>query len=120
MVDITFLRDLRIETTIGVHEWERRIRQTVALDLEMAAEAARAAASDRIEDALDYDAVAERVTEFVSGSEFRLVETLADRVAALVQEEFGVPWVRLRLHKKYALRGAGDAGVVVERGERGK
>lgn len=119
-MDAIFLRDLRIETTIGVHEWERRIRQTVVLDLEMATDAARAAASDRIGDALDYEAVAERVTEFVSGSEFRLVETLADRVAALVREEFAVPWVRLRLDKKYAVRGATDVGVVVERGERGQ
>ena len=119
-VDAIFLRDLRIETTIGVHEWERRIRQTVVLDLEVATDAARAAASDRIEDALDYEALAARVTEFVSGSQFRLVETLADRVAALVREEFAVPWVRLRLDKKYAIRGATDVGVIVERGERGK
>ena len=117
-VDIIFLHDLRIETTIGIYDWERRIRQTVTLDLEMATDAARAAASDRIEDALDYKAIAKRVIEFVSGSEFRLVETLADRVAALVREEFPVPWVRLRLNKKYAIRGATDVGVVVERGER--
>lgn len=117
-VDIIFLHDLRIETTIGIYEWERRIRQTVTLDLEMATDAARAAASDRVEEALDYKAVAKRIIEFVSGSEFRLVETLADRVAALVREEFGAPWVRLRLNKKYAIRGAADVGVVVERGER--
>ena len=118
-MDVIFIHDLRIETMIGVHEWERRIRQTVTLDLEMATDAARAAGSDRIGDVLDYDAVAERLIGFVSGSEFRLVETLADRVAALVQEEFAVPWVRLRLRKKYALRGSTDVGVVVERGERG-
>ena len=117
-VDIIFLHDLRIETTIGIYEWERRIRQTVTLDLEMATDAARAAATDRIEDALDYKAITKRIVEFVSGSEFQLVETLADRVAALVREEFAVPWVRLRLNKKYAIRGATDVGVVVERGER--
>ena len=117
-VDIIFLHDLRIETTIGIYDWERRIRQTVILDLEMATDAARAAATDRIEDALDYKAITKRVMEFVSSSEFRLVETLADRVAALVREEFAVPWVRLRLNKKYAIRGATDVGVVVERGER--
>lgn len=117
-MDIIFLHDLRIETTIGIYEWERRIRQTVTLDIEMATDTARAAASDRIEDALDYKAVAKRLIEFVSNSQFALVETLADRAAALVREEFAVPWVRLHLNKKYAIRGATDVGVVVERGER--
>lgn len=117
-MDIIFLHDLRVETTIGIYEWERRIRQTVTLDLEIATDAARAAASDRVEDALDYKAIAKRLIEFVSSSEFHLVETLADRAAALVREEFAAPWVRLRLNKKYAIRGATDVGVVVERGER--
>ena len=117
-MDTIFLNDLRIETTIGIFEWERRIRQTVTLDIELATDAARAATTDRIEDALDYKAITRRVTEFVSGSEFRLVETLADRVAAVVREEFAVPWVRIRLNKRYAIRGATDVGVVVERGER--
>ena len=117
-MDTIFLHDLRIDTTIGIYDWERRIRQTIILDLEMATDAARAAATDRIEDALDYKAIAKRVIEFVSGSEFQLVETLADRVAGLVREEFAVPWVRLRLNKKHAIRGATDIGVVVERGER--
>ena len=117
-MDIIFLNDLRIETTIGIHEWERRIRQTVALDIEMATDAARAAASDRIEDALDYTAVSQRVIEFVSTSEFQLVETLADRVASIIRDEFSVPWLRLRLNKRYAIEGAADVGVVIERGER--
>ena len=117
-MDIIFLHDLRIETTIGIYEWERRIRQTVTLDIEMATDAAHAAASDGIDDALDYKAIAKRIIEFVSNSQFQLVETLADRVAALVREEFSVPWVRLRLNKKYAIRGATDVGVVVERGQR--
>ena len=117
-MDIIFLNDLRIETTIGIFEWERRIRQTVTLDIEMATDAARAAASDRIEDALDYKAITKRVIEFVSESEYQLVETLADRVASLIRDEFSVPWVRLRLNKRYAIRGATDVGVIVERGER--
>ena len=117
-MDIIFLRDLRIDTTIGVFEWERRIRQTVILDLDLATDAARAAASDRLEDALDYKAIAKRIIDFVSGSEFQLVETLAERVAGLVREEFSVPWVRLSVNKKYAIRGAADVGVIVERGTR--
>ncbi|RMG30649.1 MAG: dihydroneopterin aldolase [Gammaproteobacteria bacterium] len=117
-MDIVFIRDLRVEAVIGVFEWERRIRQTLSFDLEMATDVARAAATDRIEDALDYKAVAKRITTYVAASEFRLVETLAERVAALVREEFGVPWVRLVVNKTGAVRGARDVGVIIERGER--
>ena len=117
-MDIVFIRDLRVDAIIGVFEWERRIRQTLSFDLEMAADIARAAASDRIEDTLDYKAVAKRIRAFVEASEFQLVETLAERVAELVREEFGVPWLRLRLNKTGAVRGARDVGVLIERGER--
>ena len=117
-MDIIFLRDLRIDTVIGIYDWERRIRQTVSLDLEMAVDIRKAAASDAIEDTLNYKAVAKRLIEFVEGSEFRLVETLAERCAGIVREEFGVPWVRLTLNKTGAVRGARDVGVVIERGER--
>lgn len=118
-MDIVFLRDLRIDTVIGIYGWERRIRQTLVFDLEMSADVARAAASDDIADTLNYKAVAKRLTEFVGQSEFLLVETLAERCAALVREEFGVRWVRLTLNKKGAVRGATDVGVIIERGERG-
>lgn len=117
-MDIVFLRDLRIDTVIGIYGWERRIRQTLVFDLEMSADVARAAASDDIADTLNYKAVAKRLTEFVSESEFLLVETLAERCAAIVREEFGVRWVRLTLNKKGAVRGATDVGVIIERGER--
>lgn len=117
-MDIVYINDLKIETVIGIFDWERRIKQTVILDLEMAADVRRAAADDRIEDALDYKAVAKRLIAFVEESRFQLVETLAERVAAIVREEFGVPWVRLRVNKRGALRHATDVGVVIERGER--
>ena len=81
-MDIIFVRDLRIDTVIGIYDWERSIRQTIRLDLEMAADIARAAASDRIEDTLNYKAVAKRVIAFVEQSEFQLVETLAERIAS--------------------------------------
>jgi len=115
-MDMVYLHGLKIECIIGVFEWERRIKQTVILDLDLAVDATRAARSDRIGDALDYKAVARRVTEYVTRSEFQLVETLAERVAGLVREEFKVPWVRVRVNKKGAVRGAADAGVVIERG----
>jgi len=117
-MDIVYLHGLRIETVIGVFPWERRVRQAVILDLELAADVARAAATDRLEDAVDYKAIAKRVQAFVAESRFQLVETLAERVAALVLEEFGVPWLRLRVNKQGAVRGARDVGVIIERGRR--
>lgn len=117
-MDIIFLHGLEIQTVIGIYDWERQVRQPLVLDLDMGADVARAAATDSIDDTLNYKAVAKRVIEFVSTSEFLLVETLAERVAAIVREEFGVPWVRLRVNKRGAIRGARDVGVVIERGSR--
>ena len=118
-MDMIYLHDLRIDTIIGVYDWERQVRQTVVLDLDLAADVARAAATDRIEDTINYKAVAKRIIGFVSAGEFQLVETLAERVANIVLEEFGVVWLRLRVNKKGAVRGAQDVGVVIERGTRG-
>jgi dihydroneopterin aldolase len=117
-MDIVYLRDLRIDTVIGIYGWERRTRQTIILDLEMSADVARAAASDHIDDTLNYKAVAKRLIDFVGNSEFQLVETLAERCTEIIREEFGVAWVRLTLNKKGAVRGATDVGVIIERGER--
>jgi dihydroneopterin aldolase len=117
-MDIVFLRGLRIETVIGIYDWEREIKQPVILDLEMQADVAQAAATDRIEDTIDYKAVSKRLIQFVGESRFELVETLAERCAAIIREEFGVRWVRLSLNKIGAISGATDVGVVIERGER--
>jgi dihydroneopterin aldolase len=117
-MDIVFIRDLRIQTVIGIYDWEREIKQTVIFDLEMGADIARAAASDAIEDTLNYKAVTKRLIEYVEGSEFQLVETLAERCAEILLQEFGIPWVRLSLNKIGAVRGARDVGVLIERGER--
>ncbi len=117
-MDIVFLKDLRIETVIGVYDWEREVKQTVVLDVEMSADVAKAAASDHIDDALDYKSVAKRLIEFVEQSEFQLVETMAERCAQIVREEFGVSWVRLTLNKIGAVTHARDVGVIIERGER--
>ncbi|HEX6590843.1 MAG TPA: dihydroneopterin aldolase [Moraxellaceae bacterium] len=117
-MDIVYIRDLKIETVIGIFDWERRIRQTVSIDLEMAFDIRKAAASDDIKDALDYKAVAKRLIAFVSESEFLLVETLAEKVAQIVRQEFQVPWLRLRLSKPGAVRGSQDVGLIIERGEK--
>ena len=115
-MDIIYLHDLKIECIIGIWEWERRIRQTVILDLDMAADIRRAADNDRIEDTLDYKAISKRLIEFVGNSQFQLVETLAEKVAGILLDEFRIQWVRVRVNKKGAVRGAGDVGVIIERG----
>ena len=118
-MDRVFLRDLRVETIIGIFDWERETPQTVSIDLEMATDVARAAQSDDIADALDYKAVAKRLIAFVGESRFQLVETLAERIATILREEFGVPWVRVTVNKGGAVRGASGVGVVIERGQPG-
>jgi dihydroneopterin aldolase len=117
-MDIIYLSNLEIDTVIGIYDWERRITQTVSFDLEMAADIRKAAASDAIEDTLDYKAVAKRLIQFVGESQFQLVETLAERVAEIILNEFNVPWVRVRLNKKGAVRHASGVGILIERGER--
>ena len=118
-MDIIYLSDLRIETVIGVFDWEREIKQEVVIDLEMGTDIRRAAETDALEDTLDYKSVAKRIIGFVEASEFQLVETLAERVADIILNEFNVPWLRLRLNKQGAVRGARDVGVIIERGEKG-
>ena len=115
MSDTIFLRDLRVETVIGIWDWERKIRQTVSIDLEMAADIRRAAATDSIDDTLNYKAIAKRVQQFVGESSFQLVETLAEKIAALILDEFPVPSVQVRVNKPGAIRGARDVGVLIRR-----
>ncbi len=115
-MDKIFINDLRIDTLIGVYEWERRIRQTIILDIEMSVDVHKAAAGDNIGDTLNYKSVCKRLTEFVQTSEYRLVETLIEECAKLIMEEFSVPWVRIRLNKTGALHGARDVGIIIERG----
>lgn len=117
-MDIIYLHDLRVDAVIGIFDWERRVKQTVSIDLDMSADIAKAAATDHIDDTLNYKAVAKRIAKFTAESEFQLVETLAERIAAIVRDEFGVRWVRVRINKPGAIRGARDVGVVIERGER--
>ena len=116
MSDIVFIEDLRIQTVIGIYDWEREIKQPVALDLEMAFDIRKAAESDHIDDTLDYKAVSKRLIGFVEASEFQLVEALAEHCARIVLEEFPVGWLRLKLSKPGAVRGSSAVGVIIERG----
>jgi dihydroneopterin aldolase len=113
--DIVFIEDLRIQTVIGVFDWEREITQTVSLDLQMAFDISHAAKSDDIADTLDYKAVSKRLIQFVEASEFQLVEALAEECANIVLTEFPVDWVHLKLSKPGAVRGSSAVGVIIER-----
>jgi 7,8-dihydroneopterin aldolase/epimerase/oxygenase len=114
-MDKIFLGSLSIECVVGIWEWERRVKQTVIIDLEMAADIRKAASTDRIEDTIDYKKVTKRLLAFVGDSQFHLVETLTERIAELIVTEFGVTWVKVRLNKRGAIRGARDVGIEIER-----
>ena len=117
-MDIVFIHDLQIETVIGIYDWERKIRQVISLDIEMATDIGKAAESDDIEDTLSYKSVAKRLIEFVEQSEYELVEALAEEICRIVRDEFDVPWVKWTLHKPGAVRGSKSVGVIVERGDK--
>jgi dihydroneopterin aldolase len=114
-MDKIFLSSLKVECIVGIWEWERRVKQAVIIDIEMAADIRKAAASDRIEDTIDYKRVSKRLQTFVGESQFHLVETLTERIAQLIVLEFGVSWVKVRLNKQGAIRGARDVGIEIER-----
>ena len=113
--DRIFLRGLTVECIIGFIDWERRVKQRVVIDLELPCDCTRAAVRDEVADTLDYKTVAKRVLAFVAASEFKLVETLAHRLALLLLEEFGLEWVRIAVNKPEAIRGSRDVGVAIER-----
>lgn len=117
-MDIIYLNNLQVDAVIGIYDWERRTRQRLILDIEIGVDIRGAARTDNIDDTLNYKAVAKRVIAFVSDSRYQLVETLAENIAAVILEEFSVPWCRLRLNKQGAVKGVRDVGVVIERGTR--
>jgi dihydroneopterin aldolase len=117
-MDIIFLGGLQIETIIGIYDWERETKQTVILDIEMAYDIQKAAETDDIEHTLDYKAVSKRIIAFVEASNYFLVERLTVEIADIILNEFKVPWVKVTLNKKGAIRGASDVGIIVERGRK--
>ncbi len=117
-MDIVYISGLRAQAVIGVYEWERLVRQTLVVDLEMASDTARAAASDAIADALDYAAISQRVLALVEASHYQLIESLAEDVARVVMREFGVSWLKVRIAKPGAVAEAQNVGVLIERGVR--
>jgi 7,8-dihydroneopterin aldolase/epimerase/oxygenase len=114
-MDKIFIHALKTETIVGIFDWERQVKQTVILDIEFSGDIRKAALSDSIDDTLNYKRVAKRVLAFIEASAFHLVETLAEHIAMLILEEFGVSWVRVALSKPGAIRSSRDVGVTIER-----
>lgn len=115
-MDKIFLRGLEVDAVIGIWDWERQIKQKVRLDLEIGTDVRKAAASDSIEAATDYKAIAKRLIAFIEASRYQLVETLAEALAEVVVKEFSIPWVRLSVAKPGAIEGSREVGVTIERG----
>jgi 7,8-dihydroneopterin aldolase/epimerase/oxygenase len=118
-MNILFIRELKVETIIGVYEWEKRSKQTLIFDIEVAADISKAIETDDLQYTLDYKAIADRLTEYAENNRFNLVEALAECIAQILQNEFGASWLRLRIAKPGPLDNARDVGVVIERGEKG-
>jgi 7,8-dihydroneopterin aldolase/epimerase/oxygenase len=114
-MDKIFLSQLSVECIVGIWDWERRVKQTVIIDVELAADIRKAAATDHIDDTIDYKRLAKRLLSFVGESQYQLVETLTEAIAKVIVMEFGVSWVKVRLNKRGAIRGARDVGIEIER-----
>ena len=117
-MDLVLIEGLEVRTVIGIYDWEREIRQTVRLDLEMAWDISKAGKTDNIEDTLDYKSVSKRLIDFVEASEFGLIESLAEHCAKIIIDEFDVPWLRLKMSKPGAVRGSENVAVLIERGNK--
>ncbi len=117
-MDLVLIEGLEVRTVIGIYDWEREIRQTVRLDLEMAWDISKAGKTDNIEDTLDYKSVSKRLIDFVEASEFGLIESLAEHCAKIIRDEFNVSWLRLKMSKPGAVRGSENVAVLIERGSK--
>lgn len=117
-MDTVYVHGLAVDTVIGIFDWEREIRQKVILDVEMAVDISASAATEDINRTVSYKEVSERLTQFVEQTEFLLVETMAEAIAALILAEFSVPFVRIKLGKPDAIANAVDVGVIIERGQK--
>lgn len=117
-MDIIYLHGLQCQCVIGVWQWEKAITQTLVLDIDLATDIHAAAASDDVADTIDYQAIAERVGDYAQANSFALIETLIEKLAELILDEFKVPWVRIKLDKGAAVKNVKHVGVIIERGQR--
>ena len=114
-MDIIFLHDFKAKTLIGIYPWERKVPQTIQLDLEIALPTSRACQTDNIEDALDYALIIERINEILANKQFSLLETLAKHIAQTILIEFHSPWIKVSVAKLGIIRGVKKLGVCIER-----
>ena len=117
-MDVLFIHGLRLDTEIGVYEWEKNVKQPIRLDIEVDTNVYNAAATDALPDALDYQKITDRVTAFIQSKHFHLVETVAESVANLIIKEFTAHWVKVKVSKLSAIKTVDSVGVIIERGER--
>jgi len=115
MKDIIYIRNLRVQAIIGIFGWERKVRQEVSIDLEISFDCKKAAKTDAIESTIDYKAITKGIIAYVESSSFQLQESLAEGIASLVKEKYGVESLKLRVSKPGALRHADDVGVIIHR-----
>lgn len=115
-MDVLFIHGLRIDTEIGVYEWEKNVKQPISLDIEVNTDASTPAQSDELKDALDYQEITDRVTDFINSQHFHLVETVAEKVADLLLQEFSVQWAKVKVSKLSAIKTVESVGVAIERG----
>ncbi len=118
-MDIIFISELRIETLIGIYEWEQQVPQTIQLDLEVGLRGEHAAKSGRIGDTIDYSKIVARIEQLFKEQHFMLLEKAGEIIADVVTREFGAPWVKVSIAKLGALRNVKRLGIVIERGKRG-
>ena len=117
-MDTLFLRDFRLQMIIGIYEWERKVPQTVQLDLEIGLPHSRACQTDDVADSINYADVAQRIRDTVAQRNFNLVEALAEHVAQVILSEFGSPWVKICVTKLAVVRGIKQLGICIERGQK--
>jgi 7,8-dihydroneopterin aldolase/epimerase/oxygenase len=110
-----FIHDLRVQTRIGVYDWERRLPQTVRLDVELGLASDRVFATGDFADALDYSAVVKRLQALAADHPHQLLERFAQAIADIVQDEFGAPWVKVRVGKLAPIPGVRELGIEIER-----
>jgi dihydroneopterin aldolase len=115
LMDKIKLSELTVDTIIGIWEWEKRNPQKVVFDIEMSTDISQAAKSDSIKDALDYKAISTRIKQYALENHFELIETLADKVAELILNEFDVSWVKLTISKPHAIRDSKNVSLMIER-----
>ncbi len=117
-MDIITIEDLKVETIIGVNAWERKVKQMLVLNLEIGCDTEKCAATDNIDDALNYDQLSQQIIEHVCASEYQLIETLANKVADMIIESHSSPWLRLTVNKPGAIPQAKNVSITIERGQR--